>query len=259
MDTMTPNYMTPLLLSSRTSNKPVRTSSRPFRFFDLPFELRRCVYEHLLTSSVLVQPPQNTTRSAIIVDVPCPLILPRPVLSINILLANRSIHEEASRILYTVNTFHFQFPKKSAESHSTYKFLNAIGPSNCALITSAELFFNLYEPDIGTFPNEHIRLLTGLSEADVIVGITRVLGRHRGAKVDGEYLHGMVRSLIRELPTDCLLKWDVSGMYEELEMALESVYGFGGYRKVETQTKKNMIFRLPRTSAETRNFYGSIV
>ena len=252
------NCMTPRLLSSRTSNKSVRTSSPPFRFFDLPFELRRCVYKHLLTSSVLVQPSQNTTRTAIIVDVPCPLVLPRPILPINILLANRSIHE-ASRILYTVNAFHFQFPKKSAESHSTYKFLNAIGPSNCALITSAELFFNLYEPDIGTFPDGHIRLLTGLKEADVIVGITRVLGRHRGAKVDGEYLQGMVRSLIRELPIDCLLEWDVSGVCEELEMALESVYGSGGYRKVETQTKKNMIFRLPRTSAETRNFYGSIV
>jgi hypothetical protein len=130
-------------------------------------------------------------------------------------------------------------------SHYTRRFLKQIGPSDCALIRSAEIFFNFphyFSPDFRCkFPRPSIRSLTGLTQATIIVGISDAFTDVRLRKGDKDYIKRTVQLLIRHLPENCVLKWDVTGGHPQLQKVLEEVYGVRGYEQVETETKRKMV------------------
>jgi hypothetical protein len=86
--------------------------------------------------------------------------------------------------------------------------------------------------------------LTGLQRANVIVAISDAFTEFRKRKGDGDYIKRVARSLRYYLPEDCSLKWDVTDGHPPLEKVLEELYGVGGYKCVETQTKRQMIARI---------------
>jgi len=236
---------------------PPQTILESFRFLDLPIELRLDIFEIILTvpPTVLIQPPVTGHHGFdLAYTPPTPYIerLPRPDFPINILLTCRQICTDALPILYGRNTFQFEFLSASPWSHYTNRFLKQIGPSNCALLRSAEIFFNFphffSDTVYGTpckFPTS-IRLLTGLMRASVIVGTSEKFTEFRRGRGDDGYIKRMVQMLRQSLPQNCMLEWDVTGGHPQLERALDEVYGVDGYRQVETETKRKMVLRMKR-------------
>jgi hypothetical protein len=228
-----------------------------FPLLDLPLELRLDIYEVIFTTPTMIQPPVTGHHGDGKPDGfwPTPRVdlLPRPHFTINILLTCHQIHAEAIGVLYGNNTFQLHFPANSIWSHYTCKFLKQIGPSNCALLKSAEIFFNFphyydFTFDVTStpckFPKRPFSSFTGLQRANVIVATSDAFTEFRIQKGDGGYIKRVVRSLRHYLPEDCSLKWDVTGGHPLLEKALEELYGVGGYKCVETQTKRQMIARM---------------
>jgi len=225
----------------------------PFHFLDLPIELRLAIYEIVLTAPVLIQPPvtgHHGPGEAGPSPIPYVELLPRPDFLINILLTCHQVCDEALPILYGGNTFQFQFPASCSDSswsHYTNRFFKQIGPSNCALLRSAEIFFNFpYFPTSRTsykFPTS-IRSLTNLVRASVIVGTSESFTELRLCNGDKYYIKRTVQMLRRRLPENCVLEWDITGGHPQLEKALEEVYGVDGYRRVETETKRKMVLRM---------------
>lgn len=220
--------------------------SRSFRFLDLPPELRFAIYELLLASFTLIQPPRLPPIGTVL-PIPMVTILPRPLFWPNILLANHEIHAEAIHVLYSGNTFQFEFPNDSSWSHCTSKFLKSIGPSNRALIRNAEFFFSFPHFSQGgyklKFPR-YIRSFAGMQRVDLIISTSQAFAHAREKRGDKDYLERTVRLLRRHLPMGCDLRWDISGGHKALEKVLDAAYGPGEYNTVHTETKKNMVRRI---------------
>jgi hypothetical protein len=247
---------------------PPQTILESFRFLDLPIELRLAIFEIIFTvpATVLIQPPVTGHHGddPAVTSTPIPYIelLPRPDIPINLLLTCRQICTDALPILYGRNTFQFEFSSKSPWSHYTNKFIKQIGPSNCALLRSAEIFFNF--PYIFSdrphatpckFPTS-IRLFTGLVRASVIVGTSEQFTEFRRSRGDDGYIRRMVRMLRQSVPQNCMLEWDVTGGHPQLERALDEVYGVDGYRQVETETKRKMLLKIKRTKESSFRYHA---
>jgi len=236
---------------------PPQTILESFRFLDLPIELRLDIFEIIFTvpATALIQPPvtgHHGDETSGACPIPYIELLPRPDIPISLLLTCRQICTDALPILYGRNTFQFEFSSKSPRSHYTNKFLKQIGPSNCALLRSAEIFFNFpyffSELPYATpckFPTS-IRLFTGLVRASVIVGTSDNFNEFRRSRGDDGYIKRMVQMLRQSVPQNCMLEWDVTGGHPQLERALDEVYGVDGYRQVETETKRKMVLTMKR-------------
>ena len=95
--------------------------SRPFRFLNLPGELRNRIYRlHLLCDQVIDLDPNNYRR-----------IAPR----LGLLLVSRHVHDEASKIFYGENPFRI-FPRYS---YCRRSLLTRLSPRYRSAIRSLEL------------------------------------------------------------------------------------------------------------------------
>lgn len=122
-----------LELPSRTvtpSSKPARNPQRsrrrrqPFRFFDLPTELRILILEFTLFHPATIDlDPLNTYLIA-------PLI--------RIFLVSHRMHTEASQVFYSINTFRL-FPIHGRFFHTKQPLLARLPVRYLALITTLEL------------------------------------------------------------------------------------------------------------------------
>ena len=246
---------------------PPQTILESFRFLDLPIELRLAIFEIILTvpATAFIQPPVTGHHGVDLVNHfprPCLEPLPRPDFPISLLLTCRRICTDALPILYGRNTFQFEFSSTSPWSHYTNKFLKQIGPSNCALLRSAEIFFNFpyffSDRPYATpckFPTS-IRLFTGLVRASVIVGTSEQFTEFRRGRGDDGYIKRMVQMLRRSVPQNCMLEWDVTGGHPQLERALDEVYGVDGYRQVETETKRKMVLTIKRRKESSFGYHA---
>jgi len=80
-----------MALNGDSDEEEATAASQPFRFFDLPSELRLRVYEHLLIFPKTLDLDPSNTR----------ILVPR----LKLFFVNRRMHTEASHVFYSRNTF----------------------------------------------------------------------------------------------------------------------------------------------------------
>jgi len=100
------------------------TPTTPFRFLDLPYELRLRVYEDLLIAPKTIDLDPSNIRT----------VAPR----LRLLFVNRQIHDEASRVFYSRNTFRV-FPIHGRYINKKHPLLEWLPRRYRAHITRLEL------------------------------------------------------------------------------------------------------------------------
>lgn len=100
------------------------TERKPFRFFDLPFELRLRVYESLLVFSKTMDLDPTNHRT----------IAP----SLRLFYVSHRMHDEASRVFYGRNTFRL-FPIHGRYINAKYPLFARVPRKYRAIITRLEL------------------------------------------------------------------------------------------------------------------------
>lgn len=86
----------------RQASPPDQHIDRPFPFLSLPRELRDEIYSYVL----LFGPPKEPF------SIPVPLF-ERPCLETSLIYLNKQIHDEATSVLYSRNTFPIQITMRS--------------------------------------------------------------------------------------------------------------------------------------------------
>ena len=110
-------------LSGEPSDPQVKR--QPFRFFDLPFELRSKILGYMLITDYVVDLDPNNYRLA--------------HRRLNLFLVSHLFHDEASRLFYSGNTFRI-FPTHGRFfGHKTQPLLSRLSPRYRASLVSLEL------------------------------------------------------------------------------------------------------------------------
>jgi hypothetical protein len=122
----------------------------PTNFLSLPSELRNNIYEQLL---ILHEPIDIRPHWC--------WLFPPGTLHPKILLANKTVHREASSLLYAQNCFDFS----GCGSEKAITFLYQIGRKNASHIRSIEIYFPSFyalgDPDV-IITDDSIRFLTSI-------------------------------------------------------------------------------------------------
>ncbi|KAH8896604.1 hypothetical protein GQ53DRAFT_525245 [Thozetella sp. PMI_491] len=153
------------------------------RFLDMPLELRHITYSHLLVS-----PTSVDVWSAQTPEVPLTSCSCNRRLEVGILRTNKQIHAEATRYLYSTNTFTFMEPcdyheydpEAGSSENPVVSWLQKIGPGNSKHIRNIQLRirtereFEKYYSDL---------LQTFAKEIPNLTRIAIVAERHKSCKI----------------------------------------------------------------------------
>lgn len=174
----------------------------PFRFFDLPYELRLRVYEELLVlSKTLDLDPSNTRQVA-----------PR----LQLLLVSHQMHDEASRVFYSRNTFRV-FPIHGRYINKKHPLLAWLPRRYRAHMTRLELRLGpgFTRPPKGWVVDSRLGLsaLTKIFKLSVFVEIDPASSEiFEGFRVGGafytEYSLNLLRNLLTQLSTVGIVEFD---------------------------------------------------
>ena len=134
------------LVVSMGAMRVAKGARKPFRFFNLPYELRL----HILELALLV--PKTIDLD------PSNIFTIRPLL--NLLLVDRRMHDEAFRVFYGRNTFRV-FPLHGRFFHTKKPLLARLSPRYRAVITTLELRLGpgWTKPPRGMVVNDVLRLV----------------------------------------------------------------------------------------------------
>ena len=116
----------------------------PFKFLDLPIELRHLIYRLIFIGRTTTHRFHRTeTYKRIPTSSRQPAQPNPPLLNykyFNLLQTCRQINREASEVLYSQNTFVLRMaPPSMGGFPSSYRFLQSIGPDNCRLLRHVNL------------------------------------------------------------------------------------------------------------------------
>lgn len=169
---------------------------KPFRFFDLPSELRLRVYELLLVFTKTMD--LDTTNHRVVAP------------ALRMFYANKRMHDEASRVFYAHNTFRL-FPIHGGYINAKYPLFARLPRKYRALITRLELRLGpgFTRPPKGWVVDSRLGLsaVTKAYKLRIFVEIDPASseifeGFRTGAKTFyTEYCVGLLRSLLAQIPS----------------------------------------------------------
>ena len=178
----------------------------PFRFLELPREIRDKIYRYALQA-----PTEARPRPIPAIIGMAPFKPPTPGLC----LLNRQLYAEANEVLYTKNTFAFDEPQHLLD------FLKEIGATNETLIRSISISVDFSAPVMlfGGIGTESLYWASALTGCD-LKGVVSM--RVRASCVDGQYAFASVDSALEHAIKDILLRDKEGGATRRLRFT-----GFG--------------------------------
>ncbi|KAL6706933.1 hypothetical protein ACN47E_004883 [Coniothyrium glycines] len=185
-----------------TRKSDAQQSTQPFRFFDLPGELRLRVYEHLLLFPNTIDLDPTNYRH----------VAPQ----LRMLLVSHRMHEEASRIFYGLNTFRV-FPIHGRYINRKHPLLAWLPRRYRAHITSLELRLGpgftkppkcwVVDSRLGLAAAKKLHKLKIFVELDPASNEV-FEGFRVGQNFYTEYCVSLLRGLLAQLPTVSKVEFD---------------------------------------------------